>query len=120
MHRCEFDRFHPTLGGRAATVGLSPCSPSKPGELAARYRLVFEEDADDLDTYQLAAIELADASQVWLMRHRGNPTPGTVVYADAHADAERTRRLLADAFGLRKGDFRWVAPPAEVAAMRGD
>ena len=91
---------------------------AEPDTLAAQYGLTFEEGADDLDYYRLAAVALADGSHVWLMRHWGNPAPGTVVYADAHADANETRHLLAHTLGLHERDFIWIAPAVAVAAAR--
>jgi len=62
---------------------------ANPAELHERYGLLFEHDTDDLDDYDLAAIELPDSTQAWLMRHVGNHVPGTIVYVDARADFER-------------------------------
>lgn len=90
---------------------------AEPDALTARYRLTFEEGADDLGYYRLAAVALADGSQVWLMWHRGNPEPGTVVHADAHADAKGTLHLLTHTLGLHERDVVWIAPvPAPLAA----
>lgn len=94
-----------------ATIRFSP------EELAARYGLVFERGCDDLDWYQLAAIALPDGAQVWLIRHRGNPAPGTVVDIDAGADFARTKAQLTQALGLTDADFLWVSPV--VAAPAG-
>ncbi len=88
----------------------------EPDELAARYGLAFEEGYDTLDYFERAAIALADGSQVWLMRHRGNPVAGTIIYADAAADPSRVRGLLAHALGLDEADFLWTAPSSEAPA----
>ena len=93
-----------------ATLALDPA------ELTARYGLVFEEGWDNLDYLQRAAIELADGSQAWLMRHRGDRSPGTVVYVDAAADFGRARNLVLQALELTPAAFIWVAPDPEPAA----
>jgi hypothetical protein len=84
----------------------------EPDALAARYGFRFEEGYDELDYFERAAIELAEGTQAWLMRHRGNPVPGTIVFVDAAADPAGARALLQQALGLTEVDFRWVAPGA--------
>ena len=88
----------------------------EPDELASGYGFAFEEGYDALDYFKRAAIALADGSQVWLMRHRGNPVAGTIIYADAAADPSRVRGLLAHALGLDEADFLWTAPNSEALA----
>ncbi len=87
-----------------------------PAALMARYGLVFEDGWDNLDYVQRAAIELADGSQAWLMRHRGDPAPGTVVCVDAGVDFGRARGLVLQALDLTPAAFSWVAPDPESAA----
>jgi hypothetical protein len=65
-----------------------------PPMLAARHGLVFDEDVDDLDRYRFAAIELVNGTQAWLLKHEGDPNPGTVVRVDAGDDPDEARRLL--------------------------
>lgn len=93
-----------------ATLALDPA------ELTARYGLVFEEDWDNLDYLQRAAIELADGTPAWLMRHRGDPHPGTVVYVDAAAHFGKARNLVLQSLNLTPAAFSWVAPDPEPAA----
>lgn len=81
-----------------------------PKELAQRYGLSFNEDYDDLGWYTLAAIVLPDGSQAWLLRHRGNPVPGTVVYVDADADLIQATTQLKQVLALTDDDITWVAP----------
>lgn len=83
-----------------------------PAALTARHGLTFEELVDDLDEFEVAAIALADGTQVWLYRYRRDPSPGTAVRVDSHADFARTKGLLADALGLVDADFLWVSPAA--------
>ena len=82
----------------------------EPRELAARYGLSFEESKDDFDAFQFAAIALADGSQAWLLKYRGDPNPGTVVYADASADFAHAKALLTQALELADEDILWVSP----------
>lgn len=92
-----------------ATLALDPAA------LTARYGPVFEDSWDNLDYVQRAAIELADGSQAWLMRHRGDPAPGTVVYVDAEVDFGRARAFVLQALDLTSAAFSWVAPDPESA-----
>lgn len=93
-----------------ATLALEPAA------LKARHGLVFEDGWDNLDYVQRAAIELADRSQAWLVRHRGDPAPGTVVYVDAAADFGRARDLVLQALDLTQAAFSWIAPDPEPVA----
>lgn len=81
-----------------------------PEELAQRYGLRFAEDYDDLGWFKLAAIALPDGSQAWLLRHRGNPAPGTVIYVDANADLRRAKTQLKQVLGLTDDDLVWITP----------
>lgn len=58
----------------------------EPATLERRYGLTFEQDHDDLDHFELAAIALTEGQQLWLMRYRDAPSRGTVVYADSDVD----------------------------------
>ncbi len=87
----------------------------EPRELAARYGLSFEEGADDFDAFHLVAVALADGSQAWLLKYRGDPNPGTVVYVDTGADFARAKALLAQALELADEDILWVSPFAVVS-----
>jgi hypothetical protein len=75
--------------------------------LQQRYGLKFEEGEDDLDRYELAAIPIADGGQLWLLRYRRAPSPGTVVYADSAADPAPTREQLLAMLGLSHEDLSW-------------
>ena len=82
----------------------------EPRQLAARYGLSFEEGEDDFDAFHLAAIALADGSQAWLLKYRGDPNPGTVVYVDVAADFAHAKALLDQALELADEDILWVSP----------
>lgn len=87
-----------------------------PEGLSARHGLTFEERLDDLDWFRLAAIELPDESQAWLIKYRGEREPGTTVYVDAEADVAKATALLTRALGLTDDDVAWAAPGAEASA----
>ena len=87
----------------------------EPRELAVRYGLSFEEGEDDFDAFQLAAVALADGSQAWLLKYRGDPNPGTVVYVDAGADFPRAQALLTEALELAPEHLLWASPFATAA-----
>lgn len=90
-----------------------------PADLADRYGLSFEEELDDLDRYQRAAVALPDGSQAWLIKYRGEAGTGTTVYVDAAADPGETKRLLLRMLALAEKDLSW-AGPVEVGAARRD
>ncbi len=94
-----------------------------PEELAECFELAFEEGFDGLDWFALAAIALPDGSQAWLMRHQGNPEPGTVVYVDADADLDQARAQVVQVLVLSPEDFLWVSPfvasPGPLAVADG-
>jgi hypothetical protein len=79
----------------------------EPEDLSDSLGIVFEEGHDNLDFYRLAAIQLNDGQQVWLMRHRGTPAQGTEVYADSHADPIAARRMLLEELALPESAITW-------------
>jgi hypothetical protein len=88
--------------------------PFTPEQLTKRYGLRFAEDADDFDTFRLAAIDLTDGAQAWFMRYRGEQGPGTAVLIDHDADPTLMMDLLENALGLPKSAFRWISPDVEM------
>lgn len=89
-----------------------------PSDLTARLGLTFEERCDDLDRYRLAAVALADGSQAWLVKYRGEEDAGTTVYVDAAADPIATKTLVLGALALSDADVRWLAPDLAAAGAR--
>lgn len=79
-----------------------------PEELTARYSLRFVEDYDNLDYYVASGVRLPSGRRVVLLRHRGNPDPGTVVEADSRDNSSEARRELLDALGLAEEAFAWT------------
>jgi hypothetical protein len=82
----------------------------EPVELSKRYGLKYDKGVDDLDRYQLAAVELASGEQAWLSKYDHDGHAGTVVYVDAGSDVEDAQALLMDAFGIDRDAFVWLAP----------
>lgn len=80
---------------------------AEPNDLAARHGLRFEAGRDDLDDFRFAVLDLGADLEVSLVRHRGDPNPGTVVRVDAATDAEAALGRLEAALGLTKGDILW-------------
>ena len=81
----------------------------EPDELAARYGLTYDEAVDDLDRVQLAAIGLADGSQLWLSKHLEDPNPGMVVRIDVADDPVSARAQLLAALGLDERALLWTS-----------
>ncbi len=81
-----------------------------PDELAACYGFTLEEGVDGLDNYRRVAIALPDGSQAWLMRHIGNPFPGTAVYVDSGVNFDQARALVLEVLGLTPDAYNWVSP----------
>lgn len=84
----------------------------EPAQLATRYGLRFDAGYDNLDAYQRAALAMPGGNQVWLVRHRGDPEPGTVAYVDAAQELLQAKAFLMQTLGLVTADFRWMAPGA--------
>jgi hypothetical protein len=74
------------------------------------FNLRFETFDDDLDESELAAVALADGSQVWLGRHRGDPVQGTLAHVDTQTNLNAAREELIQALILTDDDFVWVSP----------
>jgi hypothetical protein len=79
-------------------------------ELTERYGLRYEEGIDDLDRYQLAAIDLAEYGQAWIYKHDSDPNPGTVVYVDAATEIGEAESMIMGILGLRPEQLLWLAP----------
>ncbi len=90
--------------------------PFSPEELTERYGLTFDDDADDLDDYKLAAIELPDHSQAWFIKYRGDDEGGTLVRVDAGADPTKAIGLLERTMGFHIADFLWINPGVRIQA----
>lgn len=65
--------------GEGHAVG---CLRLSPDELSRRLNIRFETGCDDMDEYELAAIEDRRVGQVWLFRYQTSPRAGTEVWVD--------------------------------------
>ncbi|MFT4038696.1 MAG: hypothetical protein QM692_10990 [Thermomicrobiales bacterium] len=70
-----------------------------------------------MDEFALAAFELPNRQQVWLLRYARNPFPGTTVLVDAAANVQDELGLITEALELGARDITWVAPdPVRLTA----
>ena len=117
MSSAPFTQTEPTPwpsghGEAAAVVARSPEA------LAARYGLQFFEGNDNLDAYVAAAIRLSSGRRLGLLRHCGNPSPGTELHADARDDFLDAIREFLDAFELSADDLAWVRQEVPLDHLR--
>lgn len=89
---------------------------AEPDDLAARHGLRFAAGQDDLDDFRFAVLDLGGDLQASLVRHWGDPNPGTVVRVDATADAEAAFRRLEAALNLTGADILWRTGESEASA----
>lgn len=75
----------------------------------------FESDFGDLDNYTLAAIELPDRSQAWLIKYQGDEGD-TLVRVDADAEPITAMKLLEQVLRLDGADFLWINPVTRLSA----
>ncbi len=93
----------PTGDGRPiAVIALTP------EDLKGRFGLSFIEDYDDLDYYVLAAVRRPAGGQLWFMRHRNSPRPGTVIYADASVSPCRAVAEVVEMLRIKASEVLWV------------
>ncbi|HSU15380.1 MAG TPA: hypothetical protein VLK66_14840 [Longimicrobium sp.] len=77
-------------------------------ELAERHGLALFSGSDNLDAYRAAAVRLRSGRRLGLVRHDGDPAPGTELHADAGDDVLDALREFLDAFDLSADDLLWV------------
>lgn len=78
--------------------------------MTERFGLRYQSGIDDLDQYVMAAVELPNGEQAWLWKYEHDLNPGTLVYVDAGSNVEEAQAVVADAFGLEREEFLWLAP----------
>ena len=101
----------PWPSGYPQAIAVSRVQP----ELFSRsFGLTFSEGFDNLGAYTAATIRLRSGRLLGLLRHVGDPGPGTEVYADANDDFIGALREFFDAFDLSVEDLSWMR--AEISA----
>ena len=103
---------HPTPSFPSGDSRALAVLAAEPATLAERHGLRFFTAIDDLDRVEYATVHLGGSVQAWLLKHQGDPNPGTVVRVDVGLDPVATRRGLEDALGLEDGDVLWWAADA--------
>lgn len=89
-------------------VPVSMIAP-EPSDLEHR-GIYFAQSFDDLDYVQVAVVQLNAGPRLALIRHQGNPMPGTEICAvDASAASHQAVATLAEILGVRRGDILWTA-----------
>lgn len=86
----------------------------QPEQFTRAFGLRFSEGSDNLDSYEAAPLRLRSGRLLGLLRHVGDPGPGTKVYADAADDFVGALREFLDAFDLSADDLSWMRD--EIAA----
>jgi hypothetical protein len=89
--------------------------------LATRYNLKWFESTDNLGDYDAAMIQLRSGRRLGLVRHHGDPEPGTEVHADVQDDVHDAIRELLQALDLPEESVTWlrdaVAVPEPASAQ---
>ncbi len=80
----------------------------EPGELSARFGLVFTEGVDDLDVSLATRVQVDPATAVFLMRYNYQTTGGTRILGEA-ARARGALSAFLHRFGLAVDDLSWVS-----------
>jgi hypothetical protein len=88
-------------------------------ELFSRaFGLTFSEGFDNLGEYTAATIRLRSGRMLGLLRHVGDPGPGTEVYADANDEFVGALREFLDAFDLSAEDLSWMRDEISAGQLR--
>jgi len=82
------------------------------------FGLKFSEGHDNLDRYVAAAIRTPSGRTLGLLRHLGDPGPGTQVYADSGDDFVGALREFLDAFDLSVEDLSWMRDEISARQLR--
>lgn len=82
---------------------------SEPSDLEQK-GIHFAQSFDDLDYVQVAVVQLDAGPRLALIRHQGNPVPGTEICAvDAGPSSHKAASTLTDILGVRRADVLWTA-----------
>lgn len=105
----------PWPSGYAEAIAVARPQP----ELFARaFGLTFTKGFDNLDSYEAARLRLRSGRMLGLLRHVGDPGPGTEVYADAGDDFVNALREFLDAFDLSVEDLSWMRDEIPAEQLR--
>lgn len=98
-------RWKPGRSGPIASIRLSPKA------LERALDLKFEEEEDDLDSYQVAVLKTPDGGQFALFRYRQSPSGGTEIWTKSpskqmQSDLSRALEVL----GVSPKSVVWTHP----------
>ena len=112
-----FRQIEPTPwpSGRGEAVAVIELSPET---FAREFGLRFFDGSDNLDLYVAAALRLPSGRQVGLLRHAGNPAPGTELHVDAKDDVVDAIREFIETFGLTADELPWVREDVPMDHLR--
>jgi hypothetical protein len=87
--------------------------------LAARYNLKWFEGTDNLGDYDAVIVQVASGRRLGLVRHHGDPEPGTEVHADVNDDVRDAVRELLQALELPEDVVTWMREAVVVPEAAG-
>jgi hypothetical protein len=90
----------------------------QPERLSRVFGLSFSEGTDNLDAYVAAAVRLRSGRVLGLLRHAGDPAPGTEIHVDRSEDYVAALREFLDAFDLSAGDLTWMREDVPAEHLR--
>lgn len=76
--------------------------------LADSYGVEWFEGTDNLGDYHAAIVQLPSGRRLGLVRHQGDPEPGTEVHADVHDDVNTAVGELLQALELPEDAVTWL------------
>lgn len=98
-------RWKPGRSGPIASIRLSPAA------LERTLDLKFEDEEDDLDSYQVAVLKTPDGGQFALFRYRQSPSGGTEIWTKSSSKEMRSDLTRAlDVLGLSSKSVVWTHP----------
>jgi guanylate kinase len=101
--------------GDCKTVAVVKLTPH---EIELRSGLRFEQDADDLDAYRVAAVADRELGQLWLWRYQHAPEGTTQVMVDADVSRETALTAVERQLGPLAGNIAWVVDDDAAGTVR--